>query len=132
MQRHQLAAVGDAVVVPVLPEAQAREDGISRVYRPVAVAAVLRLVVFGERAETVVRLSLRRRGLGREAAEQLRAVLDRNSNGAVEDEPRVVRVRSSPRDVLDNTARLEVETNPAGRVRESNPSPAVSITTGEK
>src|SRR5204863_786994 len=73
LESMELGGLRNAVVVRVLPKAQRGKDRIAAVDHSVGIAAILDLVVLGEREVAVWRRRLR---LRREVAEELPAVVD--------------------------------------------------------
>jgi len=57
----QLGGLGDAIVIPVSPQLQARVDGIKIADEPIAISALLGTIKYRERRESVrlIRLRLR-------------------------------------------------------------------------
>lgn len=64
-QRVKFARLGDAVVIRILPQAQAVKDGVEAIDLAIVVAAAGWAVVFSQREEPVLFYSRRRLGLRR-------------------------------------------------------------------
>ena len=77
-------------MVRVLPEPETGKDRIAPVDGTVAVAALLCLVKLSKGKEALSLLTLRRRWLRREVAEQLLPVINCSVAVAVKGEPRII------------------------------------------
>lgn len=111
----QLTRLGEAIVVSVLPQPQAGEDGVFVVYQAVAVAALLRLVIISQCQKTVGRVRGR---LRREVAEQFRTVIYCAIAIAVKREPSVVGVGGCLCQLPRVAVVVEVEIDAALSVRQ--------------
>src|SRR5262249_272596 len=111
----ELVGLRDAIMVAVHPQTQLPVDGIVPGDPPIAIAAVLGVVEYGEREETV-RTGLER--LLRKGSEQLETTVNQPITVAVESEPGIVRFRKGPRQLLGTAAGSQVENHAVVSVRQ--------------
>src|SRR5438105_14300774 len=104
-------------MIRVLPETQLREDGIAAVNYSISIAAVARLVVFGQRKKAVTRNAGRRLWLWGKVSKHLRSIVNLTVTISVKDKPRVVASSSSPGDRFHPTVTADVKVDSIGGVR---------------
>jgi hypothetical protein len=87
----KFTALGNPVVVEVLPEAQTIKNGIIFVDDTITVSTVCSFVIFRDGEKSVSVLPLGRGWLRREVAEQFSSVINSSVSIPVESQPGVIR-----------------------------------------